>query len=579
MINKCYYINLDKREDRLSHIKNEINKSNVLKIISQRFSAVDGSYIHPRSVNETYPNLLSEKAISDILSDEIAQWGLSITQGGLGVILSYIKIFEEARDKNLFILTLEDDVHLHDNFDNLLNNVINELPSNFDLCYLGYGGDDIQKKYFSENLSIPTGIVTCLPSLIISPEGANKLLNILKNIEHQIDTVIYCNFNKLNVYVSNTKLVEIKNQLSTDIQGNNNCIKNYKKQNYIFATLAYGDNSNKNAINLVKDLQYFNQKVLVVTDRPELYSNIENVITIDYPKNNFSYNDKLYPFEYGLNYEECVFFVDSDTRIFYEDYKKTLTNFFRVLESGFHPSFNWGKLTREENNFFIGKDINQRIEGYNEIALKLSEELNIPIDDAYHYQEGVLCLCKDNGKEKVALDTWKKLAEKLDEYEIKNGVKNVGVGEGNLIGLGIAKSGIKIHGHDFCNALGEYLKYNFYGDRIDFFAKTHPNRKTPFVTEGELIKKNKRYIKFRDKNIDLSYSIFIHDNEFLVLKFNWNNDNIVEFLDHEFRINDEIFHFFSDKTNHFFFKRTDKFELYHTYDWYGEKNWELIDKI
>jgi GR25 family glycosyltransferase involved in LPS biosynthesis len=578
-IEKCFYINLDKRPDRKEHIEREIQKSKLLSQIYERFVAIDGTYLHPRLVNEEYENLLTENAISDILKDDITTWGLSITQGALGVILSYVNLFKKIQDFNTSVITLEDDVHLIDDFDDSLSNILSELPKDFDLCYLGYGENVIEKKRYSENLSTPTGVVTCLPALIISPNGAKKLLSLLNRLDHQIDTTIYRNFNKLNVFVTNKKLVEIKNNLSSNIQGNNNCVKNYKKQNYIFATLAYGDNSNHHAIKLANDLNFFNQKILIVTNKPKIYNNLKNVIVINYPEKRFSYNDKLYCFEHGLKYEDCVIFIDADCRMFYNDYKTTLTNFNRIASKGFHPSYNWGKLTRPDRNFFEIQDIEDRVDGYNKLTHKLCLDLDIPIDNAFHYQENILGLCKENGKENIFLDIWKKLASELDDYEIKNNSKKIGVGEGNLIGLAVAKSKLTINSNNLCDQIGEYLKHNFYGDRIIEYSKIYPNRKTLIINDGKIIKNNKLYVNYNNKNIDLGYDIIILNDYLLALQFTWNNENVIEMLDHEFKINEEIFHFFSDKKNHFFFKKTNSFKLYHTYDWYGEKNWECIDEI
>ena len=82
IIDKCYYINLKKRLDRKVYIEKEFQKSKLLKSNMQRFNAVDGKYINPRSVKK---ELLTENAINDILLDNVSAWGLSMTQGGLGV--------------------------------------------------------------------------------------------------------------------------------------------------------------------------------------------------------------------------------------------------------------------------------------------------------------------------------------------------------------------------------------------------------------------------------------------------------------------------------------------------------------
>lgn len=577
MIKHCFYINLERREDRKSFIESELNKSEYLKNIYKRFDAVEGYKIHPRSVKE---GLLSENAIDDILMDTITAWGLSLTQGGLGVLLSYINLFELIETLDSPAITFEDDVVIDENFDSQLEKVINELPKDFDFCYLGYGDTKIEKIDYSENLSIPKGMITCLPSLIISPKGAKNLLDKLKNIDNQIDTAIYTKCKDLSVFVSNKKIVQVRNSFVTDIQGNNSCRKDYKKQNYIISTIAVGENANKNALKLCCDLNYFKQKILVVTDKKELYNQLPNVIISEYPNKRFTYNDKIICFEEGFKIEDCVVYIDSDSRIFYKDYKNCYSNFLRIVEPGFHPSWDWGKLIRKDSGFFESTDISVRAKGYGELALQTAKKLDIPIENAYHYQEGIIIICKDEGREKSLLDTWKSLSSILDDFEIKNNSQRIGLGEGNLVGLSVAKSGIKINNNDVSNYIGDNLKYNFCsGGQINDYLKNYPGRKTVKIGDGVLLKSNTININFKDKEIDLSYTIHEMNDNLIILTFEWNQNNNVEFLDHEFKVNDVIYHFNSEKHSELIFEKKRNTQIYHTYDWYGERNWELIDTI
>jgi len=576
MLKYCFYINLEKRVDRKSFIESELNKSSLLKNIYQRFDAVDGSTVNPRTL-ET--GLLTDNAIQDVLMDTITAWGLSMTQGGLGVLMSYLNLFKEISELDSPAITFEDDVEIDESFDEKLKMILSELPEDFDYCYLGYGDHKVETVPFSDNLSIPKGMITCLPSLIISPNGAKKLISKLKNIDHQIDTALYNRLHEFNVYVSNDRIVRVKNKFTTDIQGNNSCKKNYKKQNYIFSTIAHGENANRNAVKLAFDLNYFNQKLLVVTNQRELFEPLDNVIIVDYPDKVFSYNDKIICFEEGFKIEDAVVYIDSDCRVFYRNHKSCYTNLIRVIEPGFHPSWDWGIISRPSGGFFESTDVTDRVKGYGELALSLSKELNIPIDEAYHYQEGILIVSKEDDKWKVFLDTWRELSEKLDEYEILNGAKRIGIGEGNIVGLSVAKSGMKINSHDVSNQLGEDIKYNFYGGFIKDYISKHPDRKTVRVSDGKLISKKTIDVQFKETSVDLSYTIFELNDNLFVLNFNWNTKNSVEFLDHEFKINDVVYHFNSEKTNELFFDKKDKLQIYHTYDWYGDKNWVPIDEI
>lgn len=577
MINHCYYLNLKRRSDRKVFIESELNKSQILKNIYKRFDAVDGYEIHPRYVES---ELLSDNAIEDVLMDTVTSWGLSLTQGGLGVLLSYKKLFEEISKLSSPAITFEDDTRLNENFDFYLEKILKELPNDFDLCYLGYGEIKVETESYSENLSKPKGVITCLPSLIISPKGAKKLLETLKNVDNQIDTAIYTKSKHLNLFVSNTKIVQVKNEFKTDIQGNYGCTKNYTKQNYIISTIAVGNDSSEKALKLCYDLNYFKQDLLIVTDKKELFKNVPNAIVIEYPKKRFSYNDKTICFEEGFKIKDCVVYIDSDSRIFYKNYKNCYTNFFRLIEPGFHPSWDWGKIIRNSGGFFKSTDVVDRAKGYGELALKTSEELGVPLENAYHYQEGIIIISKDNGKEKILIDTWKKLSETLDDYEIKNNSKKIGIGEGNLIGLSVAKSGIKINTPNVANFIGDNLKYNFCsGGQINDYIKNYPDRKTVRIGDGKLLNRNSIDVNFKDKIIDLSYEIYGLSDNLMCLTYKWNNNNNVEFLDHEFKINDNIYHFNSEKNGEMVFENNRNMKIYHTYDWYGEREWKLIDEL
>lgn len=568
---KVFYINLDKRNDRNEKVKKELSKSKILKNI-ERFTAIDGSKLHPRHIE-----ILSQESIEDILYDNI-KWGLSLTQGAVGLALTYLEIFKIAEKLQNSIITFEDDVQILNEFDKTLEDILKELPKDFDLCYLGYCETNFQKIPYSENLFIPKGQLCCTPSLIISPSGAAKLKNLLKNINVQIDTLFYQNFDKINVYATNKKIIKVSNELGTDVQGKKSNFKNYKKQNYIFSTLAVGEYYNNLALKLALDLKYFDQKIFVVTDCPEKYEHADNVITYEHKPKKFSYNDKAICFEKGLEIENCVVFADCDSRVLYETHKKTYTDFLINIESGFHPSFNWGLiLSKNKNNFFTSSDISGRVPGYGEKALELCKKNNLNYESAFHWQEGFLALCKQNNKEKKLIEIWKILAKELDEYEISKKCSKIGVGEGNLIGIAAASSGITIHDQTICNFLGEHIKYNANGNKILNYLKQFPKKKKVGYSECKILLTKKIDVLFENKNIDLCFRL-LDAQDFCAIEFEWNKNNAIEHLDHEFIINDKIYHFESEKIGSFIFNKESKLEISHTYNWYGNRDIKKIIK-
>lgn len=575
-VDDVYYINLNERLDRRKNIESQLSKVSYFKNKIQRYSAIDGTKIHPKSVGN---NILSKRAIGDILSDNISAWGLSITQGGLGLILSYLDLFNIASKSKNPIITFEDDIELTDNFEEVFLKILNELPDDFDLCYLGHCETQFEKIRYSDNLSTPKGQLCCLPGIIISPSGAVKLLNIIKNIDSQIDTVIYLNFNKLNVYVQNPKIINIPNKMDSNIQGNKNNVKKYKTQNYIFSTIAIGDYYNEQALKLSMDFKFFDQKFLVVTDQPNLYQNINNVITFKYPNKKYSYNDKRLCFEQGLKHADCVVYCDCDSRILYENVGETRMDFSTIISPGFHPSFSWGNINREDGGFISSRDINGRVKGYGQKCLDICSKLGFNFKDAEHWQEGFLILSKEDGKEQTFLYTWEKLANELDKFELENNAPRLGVGEGNLIGIAVATSKLTVHNSDMCNLLGEHVRYNADGKKIYGYLEQYPKKKrVEFVDYEKLITK-KIDVNFQEKKIDLEVTIFDTKENFLILYFEWNKLNAVEFLDHEFIINNKTYHFESEKSNSFYIRKDSNIKIYHTYDWFGQKDIQEIIKL
>jgi GR25 family glycosyltransferase involved in LPS biosynthesis len=109
---KIYCINLDRRTDRYAECLIEFKKMN---IEVERFSGVDG------------------KAINVGVG-----WNIGRTVGAHGLLLTHIKIIEEAiKNEYNNILILEDDVKFIDNFYEKFDNKITELPNDWDLLYLG----------------------------------------------------------------------------------------------------------------------------------------------------------------------------------------------------------------------------------------------------------------------------------------------------------------------------------------------------------------------------------------------------------------------------------------------------------
>lgn len=135
MISKIYYINLDRRPDRDENVKKEISKINFSGPV-ERIPAVDGRELDIPNLSE---NLITKDGKSDALNKNAGLYYV-MTPGAIGCALSHHnlanKIIEEMADDN-YVLILEDDVVLEDDFMNKINNYLKEMPK-FDILLIGY---------------------------------------------------------------------------------------------------------------------------------------------------------------------------------------------------------------------------------------------------------------------------------------------------------------------------------------------------------------------------------------------------------------------------------------------------------
>jgi hypothetical protein len=172
---KTYCVNLDRRTDRWSDAMNEFNKFDLNKV--ERVSAIDGKTIKSK--------------IRKINKSEI------------GLILTNIKIIENAKKQGLkSILILEDDVQ----FTNEINNIseyFNYLPNDWDMIYLGgnhnVGIPEATPKIINEKV-FKVYHTYCTHCVGIKHTAYDVILNNLKKLKKQLDVVYSDLQKKMNVY-------------------------------------------------------------------------------------------------------------------------------------------------------------------------------------------------------------------------------------------------------------------------------------------------------------------------------------------------------------------------------------------
>jgi GR25 family glycosyltransferase involved in LPS biosynthesis len=167
---KTFVINLDKRTDRISELK--------LPLEWERFSATDGQQYVNAAVKE---------------------------RGWRGCYDSHLRLIEKINnyDSNLFIV-FEDDVEVCDDFILKLNNVIDTLPNDWELLFLG-GWNVGEKIKYNESVDLAKKVY-CMHAYMFKKETAIKLLNKFKQREYKVDVLLAELLPEINAYICNPTL-------------------------------------------------------------------------------------------------------------------------------------------------------------------------------------------------------------------------------------------------------------------------------------------------------------------------------------------------------------------------------------
>ena len=156
-----YVINLDRRTNRLTHIKNEFERE---ILAFERVSAVDGQ----KTLNENYLRLAAKYLSEDA----------KITDAQRACALSHVALWDRLQKNKVgHALILEDDAILPKSFRTIIYEVLDSVPNNWDFisfnCAWCKG-----KQYNSKVYQMINNI--CSICYAISDRGIRKLLNMLQ---------------------------------------------------------------------------------------------------------------------------------------------------------------------------------------------------------------------------------------------------------------------------------------------------------------------------------------------------------------------------------------------------------------
>jgi GR25 family glycosyltransferase involved in LPS biosynthesis len=205
LVNKAFYINLDRRPDRRQEFMARFPFS--FGDVS-RISAVDGRTLNP-STN-----------VRHLFRGNDFKYRL----GEMGVALSHLRAWDLAAAQNGNTWVLEDDAHFHPNFSDLWNDYVKAAPLNFDILYLGgkFSLTDrvLVRHIVNDYYCIPDDQIFSTHSYIVSPKGASKLRHraVTCGVRRAVDWFIVDQFELLEVFAARQLLCYSPRNYKTDVQ-------------------------------------------------------------------------------------------------------------------------------------------------------------------------------------------------------------------------------------------------------------------------------------------------------------------------------------------------------------------------
>ena len=237
-VDQVYFINLDRRQDRLEKIQKELKRVGLLNR-STRIPAVDGKTLDL--------NNYEDHNFSQICAN-------FCTKSLIGCALSHISTWKKFYNETSFdnVLILEDDAFfdINSSFDNFLSKNEELLPKDFDILYLGgFIGNDTDTALMSKMILLLQGYTNFnstkhskkvndliikphyplgLHGYVLSRKGAEKLLDLSKEIYNHIDIQL-----ANNIFEGNLNAYSFKNPIIYQ----ETCIVTTDNADYIFPVI------------------------------------------------------------------------------------------------------------------------------------------------------------------------------------------------------------------------------------------------------------------------------------------------------------------------------------------------------
>lgn len=223
---KTVCINLDKNPERWLNI---INSSKKMGLNIERFPGIWGLTLDVNNINDVSPTELQlewDTTTNSLYDPLIKNPGkVKMTAGEIGCALSHIKVWKKYQEMGVSsVLVIEDDAVFINSFREITELLWEMKPKKWDIIFFGFmnAGKKIQiyNKYFYKP---EYGFE--LVGYVISKSGLNKLVSLLP-VSGPVDVWLSENFNRLNVWALDPRIINQPNMGRGDIKYSSHLIKN-----------------------------------------------------------------------------------------------------------------------------------------------------------------------------------------------------------------------------------------------------------------------------------------------------------------------------------------------------------------
>lgn len=175
---RVFIVHYKKLIDRKSHMLEQLKKNN---ITDYEFIEIDRD---------------------ELCNQNISMFQENYSNSQIAISLSHFHAYKQICDKYENGLIFEDDVVLSDNFTDILNKYMTQLPENYDMLFVGDGCKLhieshrlIPNQYIYEKCLYPTswggdGAGRCVDSYLVNKKCAIKLCEYINNLSYKINLPI-----------------------------------------------------------------------------------------------------------------------------------------------------------------------------------------------------------------------------------------------------------------------------------------------------------------------------------------------------------------------------------------------------